>query len=204
MQRDRRRDPYPWTWEIPAAGALAGFLLVVVSVHLARGVANLIAGAGWTWPATDSGRLSSGPLGSPLGSSFWTSLPGVLSGDAAAGLAAHQAASDLAGATLLWVCLVAIESIALAAGVGAAVYGYRRWGPGRMMGMATAAEAEALLGVTRLRKAAAIVRPDLYGPQPVAAIPAVHREAGEASNVPLGQGLSPWLQPARRRKGEPQ
>ena len=41
--------------------------------------------------------------------------------------------------------------------------GLDRWGPGRIQGMATRAEAERLLGRTRLRKVAAVVRPDLYG-----------------------------------------
>ena len=38
-----------------------------------------------------------------------------------------------------------------------------RWGPARMKGMASRGEAERLLGVTRLRKVRAVVRPDLYG-----------------------------------------
>ena len=38
-----------------------------------------------------------------------------------------------------------------------------RWGPGRLRGMASRGEAERLLGVTRLRKVRAVVRPDLHG-----------------------------------------
>jgi len=37
-----------------------------------------------------------------------------------------------------------------------------RWGPGRTHGMASKAEAEQLLGRTRLRRAAEVVRPDLH------------------------------------------
>ena len=29
MQRERRRDPYPWTWEIPVAVALATLFVIV-------------------------------------------------------------------------------------------------------------------------------------------------------------------------------
>ena len=43
--------------------------------------------------------------------------------------------------------------------------GLDRWGPHRVQGMATRAEAEQMLGRTRLRKASAVVRPDLYGKQ---------------------------------------
>ena len=49
-----------------------------------------------------------------------------------------------------------------------------------MRGMATAAEAEKLLGVTRLRKVADIVRPDLYGKHAAAPAP-VQRTAGDAT-----------------------
>lgn len=73
MQRERRRDPYPWTWEIPMGLVVAGLLLVVLGIQLARGFANMLAGAGWTWPASDTGQFAS-----PLGSAFWLSLPSVL------------------------------------------------------------------------------------------------------------------------------
>ena len=49
----------------------------------------------------------------------------------------------------------------LAATIAATVWGLRRWGPGRMHGMASAAEAEQLLGISRLRRVAPIIRPDL-------------------------------------------
>ena len=50
------------------------------------------------------------------------------------------------------------------AAVGWAVkFGLDRWGPARLRGMATAAEAEVLLGRTRLRRHAKVIRPDLYG-----------------------------------------
>jgi hypothetical protein len=55
------------------------------------------------------------------------------------------------------------ELTVLVAVVVTVVWAARRWGPGRVQGMATAAEAEQLLGVSRLRRNAAVVRPDLYG-----------------------------------------
>ena len=63
----------------------------------------------------------------------------------------------------MWTSLALTEIALLTATIWVGVYAYQRWGPGRMRGMATAAEAEKLLGVTRLRKVAGIVRPDLYG-----------------------------------------
>jgi hypothetical protein len=74
-----------------------------------------------------------------------------------------------------------------------------------MRGMATAAEAEKILGVTRLRKVAGIVRPDLYGKHAAAATTPVQRAAGDLTEKPgpqLGHGLSPWLLDGRRTKEE--
>ena len=50
LQSDRRRDPYPFTWEIPV-GILTGWLLLAgLGIQLARTLANWTAGAGWIWP----------------------------------------------------------------------------------------------------------------------------------------------------------
>lgn len=196
MQRERLKNPYPWTWEIPAVLIGITLFLVVVGIQLARSLANLLAGAGWTWPAVDTGAFSS-----PLGSAFWTSLPGVVGGDAAEGLA-DPLPAQLAPAALTWVCLVLVEGTLLTATTWGGITAYKR-GPGRMKGMATAAEAEKLLGVTRLRKVAPIVRPDVYGKHAQPSAP-VQRAAGdpEDTEVKLGRGLSPWLLPGRTNQKE--
>ena len=69
-----------------------------------------------------------------------------------------------------------------------------------MKGMATAAEAETLLGITRLRKVARHVRPDSACP-PAAASAPVHRAAAgydAEGNVAVRHGVSPWVLPGRR------
>jgi len=197
MQRERLKNPYPWTWEIPAVLIGVTLFFAVIGIQLARSLANLLAGAGWTWPAADTGAFSS----QVLGSAFWTSLPGVLGGHADAGLA-EPIPADLAAAPLVWGCLVLVEGALLTATTWGGTVGYKR-GPGRMKGMAAAAEAEKLLGVTRLRKVAPIVRPDLYGKHAQTAAP-VRRDVGEpeASNVELGRGLSPWLLSGRTNHKE--
>ncbi len=71
-----------------------------------------------------------------------------------------------------------------------------------MRGMATAAEAEKLLGATRLRKVAGLIRPDLYSKH-APAPERVHRTAADTSEHPgpeLGHGLSPWLLNGRTTK----
>ncbi|MDN5893466.1 MAG: hypothetical protein L0H93_05520 [Nocardioides sp.] len=191
MQHERRRDPYPWSWEIPVAIMVAVAVVAVLGIQLGRSAANLAAGAGWTWPAADTGMVSS-----PVGTAFWGSLPGVLGGDAGAGLSA-PAPDSLAGTGLLWTFLVVTEVLLLVLAAWAAISIYLRWGPGRMHGMATAGEAENLLGVTRLRKVAALVRPDLHGKHVSTGASRHHRVAGpeaEPSSVQIGRGLStPWL-----------
>ena len=144
MQRERVQDQYPWTWEIPLAVACGALVLVVAACQLGRSVANWFAGAGWLWPSPDK---------------LVTSVPGLLTGDAAAGLSGvHHVAS----AAALWWWLTVVGLLTIMASSLACVWALRRWGPGRMRGMATIIEAHELLGVDRLWKVRRVVRPDLY------------------------------------------
>jgi len=146
IQRARRANPYPFTWEIPAALVLAVLLALVLGVQLGRSVANLLAGNGWA--VVDRAGL-------------FTTLPGILAGHADAGLAgiARPAqAGPLYGSVIL-------AELAVVTGCALGLrWGWQRWGPARLRGMATRAEAEAALGRTRLRRHARVIRPDLYGP----------------------------------------
>ncbi len=144
-QRERRADPYPLTWEIPAAVFAGPLVALVLGVHLGRAVANLAAGAGWTWPSPT--RL-------------FPSVLGVLQGDAAARLArvAPLATPD---ALLAWV--FAVEVAVVAAYVVLIWLCLHRWGPNRTLGVASVDEARRLLGRQRLYIARKVIRPDLYG-----------------------------------------
>ena len=189
--------------------ALAGGFALVIGLQLGRSVANLVAGAGWTWPDPDAGQFDS-----PIGTAFWTSLPGVVTGDSSAGLPQQEASNGrLAGPGLTWGCLIATELLVVVALGWLAIFILQRWGPGRMRGMATSAEAERMLGVTRLRKVAGIVRPDLHGKHanPTTSVDAstsrVQRTPGDPSldaaeqpGPQLGRGLSPWLVAGRGTK----
>jgi hypothetical protein len=144
MQRERVQDSYPWTWEIPAGVACGLGLAVVLGWQVARSVANWLAGAGWVWPA--AGQV-------------FGSVPGLLAGDASAGVAVgHHAVT----ASVLWVAMIAATLLTLAAGVLASLWAWRRWGNGGMRGMASIAEARELLGADRLYRVRHVVRPDLY------------------------------------------
>ena len=144
LQSGRTKDPYPFTWEIPAAVVAVWALLAVLSAHIGRALANLTSGAGWTWPSSRT---------------LFTSLPALLAGDPRAGLASPGGAASPA-ALAGWI--VTLQVLLLAATITGGVWALRRWGPGRMKGMASRAEAEAVLGLTRLRRAARIIRPDLH------------------------------------------
>ena len=144
-QRSRRLDPYPWTWEIPLVTVLAILVLIILGAHLGRAIANLGAGADWRFP----NRVD-----------LVSSLPGVLRGDAVAGLIDLD--GPVASPSTLLMCVAATELILLAVTGLLLKWGLDRWGPRRMRGVASAGEAERLLGVTRLRRNRRIVRPDLY------------------------------------------
>ncbi len=144
MQRERVEDQYPWTWEIPLAVVCALAVLGVVVCQVGRSFANWFAGAGWRWP--HAGHLV-------------TSLPGLLAGDAAAGLSGvHPVASP--GVLWAWLGVTCLLTTTVLTVTG--VWAWHRWGPARMRGMATVAEAHELLGEDRLWKVRHVVRPDLF------------------------------------------
>lgn len=157
MQRSRRQDPYPLTWEVPLAVTLAVVLVLVLAAHLARGIANVVAGGPWRWPPRTE---------------LFSSLPALVRGDATAGLPpAPATASDItagtaavtaAGANMLWTYLVATEVVAVLLMAWLGKWALDRWGPARVRGMATRSDVEQLLGRHRLRRNRATIRPDLY------------------------------------------
>ena len=79
MQRSRRRDPYPFTWEMPVGVAVVVGSVLVGGVHLGRAVANLLSGYGWGWPARTE---------------LIRSLAGVLGGDGGAGVPGSSGAAS--------------------------------------------------------------------------------------------------------------
>lgn len=144
-QRERRADPYPLTWEIPAAVFAGSLLALVLGVHLGRGLANLAAGAGWAWPVPTL---------------LFSSAIGVLQGEPGAGL--HDVAA-LASPEALLAWVFAVELIVMVAYVVLIWLCLHRWGPNRTLGVASVDEARRLLGRQRLYTAGKVIRPDLYG-----------------------------------------
>lgn len=133
MQRERRHNPYPWTWEIPVGIACAVLLVLALGVHLGNGLAHLTSGQGWTWPAS---------------SQLFASLLTVLTNS-----------TDAVGVHA-WI--VTVEFVLLGGLGWVAVASWQRWGPSRLKGVSTREQAEQVLGLTRLHRVAGIVRPDLH------------------------------------------
>ena len=153
-------------------------LALVAAAHAGRTVANGVTGNGWAW--TPRAQL-------------FTALPGIVAGDARAGLPPGPGAS----AAVVHTAVAAAEVLTLLVIVLAVRAGLRAWGPGRIRGMATRAQAAALLGPGRLRRVAPVVRPDLH---PTGRAPALRRvetcqvgwRLGVAHEPRGGQLWVPW------------
>jgi len=127
---------------------VAGAVVVLAWVGAAGlGVASALFGHGWVLPA------SSTDLAAVVG--------GLLTGHPGQGLPAADAAR-VPGPGAVYGCVLAAELAALlvAGTVGVLVGRYRRPGDARR-GMATRHEAAQVLGVSRLRAARGVIRPDL-------------------------------------------
>ena len=144
-QRERRDNPYPLTWEVPLAVFAGSLLILVLGIHLGRALATFASGGTWAWPAATH---------------LFSSAIGVLQGDGGAGL--QTPVSSVDSDTLFgWVLAVEIVTIVV---YGLLVWvGVRRWGPNRVLGLASAEDARRLLGRQRLHAVRRVVRPDLYG-----------------------------------------
>lgn len=145
MQVSRRKESIPWTWEPLVAGLALYLFVVLVAAQVGRGTAYLLAGDGFRWPTADA----------QVSSAFR-----VLAGHSASGLLGTGV--PVLGSTWLYICLIVVELVALTVVTWVGVAVFLRWGPARILGMATRSEAEKMLGLARLRSHAAVIRPDLH------------------------------------------
>ena len=198
MQRERRRDPYPWTWEIPVA-AVPGDPIRHRHRHPARPLHREPARRrGLDLARRQRRRRSphrSGPRSGPA-------FPDVLGGHADAGLPTPTPAA-LAGRGLVWVSLAMTEVAAADRHHLGRRLGLPALGPGTHARHGTAAEAEKILGVTGCARSPASSAPTSTASTPPPRRTPVQRTAGDLTEQPgpqLGHGLSPWLLNGRRTK----
>lgn len=147
----RQRDPQPMGqgWEVAVAAIGAVLLGAGLAALAGLGAASMLFGGGWVWPH------GSDTIGQVIG--------GLLTGSPGRGLPPEQ--SRLVGPPIAVYAFVAAAEVALiVAGCAAGVIfsRYRRPGDARG-GMATRGEAEQVLGMSALRSARKIIRPDLHG-----------------------------------------
>ncbi len=143
-----RQDMLPMAWEIPAASAAAAVSGVVLMLPLGQGISGVLMGRGWAWPQSTRGLVAS--------------VGGLISGHTGRGLTAEQAARvPAAGAVYLFIVLG--ELLLMAAAAYVLVLWWCHLGPGAQLGMADRVETETVLGLSGLRKARKMIRPDLYG-----------------------------------------
>ena len=149
----RRRDPQSVgrPGELALLAMAGGMVLIAGAALVGLGAASFLFGGGWVWP--------------PGGRTLNHTLGGVLTGHPGRGLPPHLAMRVPSPGVVYAVVAVA-ELLLLVAGilVGRRLASYLRPGDARA-GMASRAEAAAALGVRQLRRARAIIRPDLYAPR---------------------------------------
>ena len=139
-----RADVGPASWEVPVAALVTWLTAAALLLPAGRGVAAAVTGGGWVWPNGASALMAS--------------VGGLLVADPAAGLDAAQAAA-LPGGSAVYTA-IAVLLVALTAASASAAWLVRRtlWSP---TGMATRRQVEEVLGRSRLRRLAPVVRPSL-------------------------------------------
>lgn len=145
MQSERFSDPYLWTWEGPAIVITLVLVGPVAIAQFGRSLANLMATGHWYWPSNLFNSV--------------VSLPAIVAGDGSAGLA--PVPPSAAPAWLVIVTIVVMELATIFGIVFAAVAINAKWGKGAVRGLASDSETEEVLGVSRLGRNAAVIRPDL-------------------------------------------
>ena len=148
----RRRDPQPLThgWELPLLVLIVAMAGFGTAALVGQATAVALTGRGWVWP--------SGEGAAPR------AVAGLLTGRPGVGLPAAEAGRLPAGwLVYLGVGIAEVLMVALTAGV--ALFA-RRWflpnDPRR--GLASRAQAAEVLGVRRLGRERAVLRPDLFPP----------------------------------------
>lgn len=139
----READAYPWSWELPAACLAVVVCVALGALQAGRSMAFAVAGKGWLWPPTDQ---------------LLTSVPHLLAGRLTAGLGA---AVEPVAPSLVAVAIAVTELFAFS---GLGLLGWQllvRFGPSALRGAASSAEADRLLGRSRLSRVRKVVRPDL-------------------------------------------
>ena len=150
MERTRRERfataTPPTTWQLPVAVTCTGLVLVVLTPLVMQSLVAL---------------LTSGQLAWPTGH-HWAAYRALLQGHFGAGLP-ENIAQALWPTPAMWAWTLLGELVVGAAAVVVGLWMRDVTGTTSGHGLATSAQAAEALGLPRLRKNAAVIRPDLYG-----------------------------------------
>lgn len=145
-RRDRFTTRVPLTWEIPVAVLVGLGFFVLVTPLVVQGVVAWATSGEFAWP--DRQLLDA--------------YGGLLHGHFGVGLG-RATADRLPSDAVMWVLAVLGEAVVLYAAVVVGLWLRDMAGHSPRHGLATATQAAQALGLPRLRKTAAVIRPDLYG-----------------------------------------
>lgn len=149
MERSRRdrfaTNRVPLTWEVPAAVIVAGLFFVLVTPLVVQGLVAFATSGQFAWPTDRLADAYGGLLRGHFGEG--------LRRDAAAGLPPDE---------VMGVLTILGEVLVLGAAAVVGLWMREMTGTNSRHGLATATQAAQALGVPRLRKSAAVIRPDLY------------------------------------------
>ena len=149
MERSRRErfrnQPIPLTWEVPLLVCVVGLFLALITPLVVQGMTCVLLGGSFAWPV---GELPAALLGLARGG-FGAGLPATV-------------ATELPPDSVMWAATLIGEIVVLGS-LWILVFWVRELlGIGGNRGLASSAQAAGALGVKRLRKRAAVIRPDLY------------------------------------------
>jgi len=149
MERSRRdrftTNRVPLTWEIPAAVIFAGLFFILVTPMVVQGLVAFVTAGEFEWPSEH----------------LLDAYAGLLHGHFGEGLRRDVAAA-LPPDGVMWLLTILGEVLVLGAAVVVVLWMRDMTGTNSRHGLATATQAAEALGLPRLRKSAAVIRPDLY------------------------------------------
>jgi len=150
MPSQRQRDPVPWSrgGEVALVAIAAVLLALALAALLGLALASACFGGGWVWPhgADTIGRV----------------LGGLLSGHPGRGLATADT-TRVPGRGAVYGSVAVSEILLIAVAIAVTMLALRWTRPGdARRGMASRFEAQQVLGQSRLRESARLIRPDLH------------------------------------------
>jgi hypothetical protein len=149
MERSRRdrfaTNTVPLTWEIPAAVILAGLFVILLTPLVVQGIVGWATSGEFAWPTKHLLDAYGGLLHGHFGAGL---RPGVAEG--------------LPPDPVMWLLTVLGEVLVMGAAVVLGLWMREVTGTNSRHDLATSTKAAEALGLPRLRRSAAVIRPDLY------------------------------------------